>query len=326
MFFMRRTDDSYKNSPHQEVKRGMSRIHLTEAGKEFKLSSVLKGNLGAFSAPRMRSFMRAPMPRAYSDYLGRLVFRFLVTLQGLGAFALITLGVIFTKWRLAQSVTFPLIFKELQRSGLRLIPMFCFMSGALGLVIIGQAVTRLSEVGAISSFLGTIMVTVVVRELGPLMTAMLVLSRSGTANVIELGTARALGEVEALEALGVDTVHYLVMPRVIGMALSVFALTIYFIMGALASGYLWAFLREVPLRPGEYFKQLADALDMMDFVILALKSTLFGVVIAIVTCYHGLAQPLSLEEISHATVRAVAQCIIACVLLDALFIVIYLAI
>jgi phospholipid/cholesterol/gamma-HCH transport system permease protein len=270
--------------------------------------------------------MQAPLPRAYSNYLGHQVFLFLVTLHGIGAFALITLGVIFTKLRTAPSVTFPLIFQELRRSGLRLVPMFCFMSGALGLVIIGQAVTRLSEVGAISSFLGTIMVSVVVRELGPLMTAMLVLSRSGTANVIELGTARALGEVEALEALGVDTIHYLVMPRVIGMALGVFSLTIYFIMGALASGYLWAFLREVPLRPGDYFKELADALDMMDFVILAIKSSLFGVVIAIITCYHGLAQPLSLEEVSNATVRAVAQSIIACVLLDALFIIIYVSI
>jgi len=68
------------------------------------------------------------------------------------------------------------------------------------------------------------MVAVVVRELGPLLTAMLVLARSGSSNVIELGTARALGEVEALEALRIDPIHYVVMPRVIGMALAVFAL------------------------------------------------------------------------------------------------------
>ena len=64
------------------------------------------------------------------------------------------------------------------------------------------------------------MVAVVVRELGPLLTAMLVLAWSGTRNVIELGTARALGEVEALEALRIDPIHYLVVPRVIGMALA----------------------------------------------------------------------------------------------------------
>jgi phospholipid/cholesterol/gamma-HCH transport system permease protein len=248
----------------------------------------------------------------------------LLTLQGLGAFALITAGVMLTKWRKAQSVTLPLVFREIRRSGLRLMPLFLFMSVALGLVVIGQAVTRLSQVGAVSTFLGPIMVAVVVREFGPLLTAMLVLAWSGTANVIELGTARALGEVEALETLGIDPVHYLVMPRVIGMALGVFGLTIYFIAGALLSGYLWAFLQNVPLRPGDYFQQLAEGLDWIDFGILVLKSCLFGVAIAVITCYNGLAQPLYLQDISRAAVGAVAQSIIACVALDVVFIFLYL--
>jgi phospholipid/cholesterol/gamma-HCH transport system permease protein len=202
--------------------------------------------------------------------------------------------------------------------------MFLFLSAALGLLIIGQSVSWLTRVGAIK-YLGSIMVIVVVRELGPLLTMMLVLARVGTANVIELGTARAMGEVEALEALGIDPVHYLVMPRVIGMAVGVFALTVYLILGSLLSGYIWAFLQDVPLRPGDYFRQLTGALTVMDFALLAVKTCAFGFIIAIVTCYHGLAQPLRLEEVSYATVRAVAQSIIACVLIDALFIIIYLA-
>ena len=201
--------------------------------------------------------------------------------------------------------------------------MFLFMSAALGLVVIGQTVSWLTRVGAIN-YLGTVMVVVVVRELGPLVAALLVLARIGTANVIELGTARAMGEVEALEALGIDPVHYLVVPRVMGMALGVFALTVYLILGALLSGYLWAFLQDVPLRPGDYFHQLAGALSGLDFALLAVKTLAFGFIIALVTCYHGLAQPLRLEEVSRATVAAVAQSVIACVLIDALFIIIYL--
>jgi len=143
--------------------------------------------------------------------------------------------------------------------------------------------------------------------------------------VIELGTARATGEVEALEALGIDPVHYLVVPRVLGMALGVYALTVYLILGALASGYLWAFVQDVPLLPGDYLRQLAGALSGLDFVLLAVKTFAFGAIIALVTCYHGLAQPLRLEEISRATVAAVAQSVVACVLLDALFIILYLA-
>src|SRR5438045_9161581 len=117
--------------------------------------------------------------------------------------------------------------------------MFLFVSAALGLVVIGQSVSWLTRVGAIN-YLGIIMVIVVVRELGPLSAALIVLARIGTANVVELGTARALGEVEALEALGIDPVHYVVVPRVLGLVIGVFSLTAYLILGSLLSGYLWA--------------------------------------------------------------------------------------
>jgi phospholipid/cholesterol/gamma-HCH transport system permease protein len=284
---------------------------------------VQKGNVSAFASPQARFIFRMPTPPTFTRFLGRKLYRSLLTIQGLGAFALITLGVILTKFRVARQVVWPATRREVARSGLYLLPMFLFISVALGFVVIGQAVSWLTRVGAIN-YLGTIMVLVVVRELGPLLAALLVLARIGTANVVELGTARALGEVEGLEALAIDPVHYLVVPRVVGMVIGVFALTVYLILGALASGYLWAFLQNVPLRPGEYFRQLAAALSWMDFALLGLKSCAFGFIIAVVTCYHGLAQPLRLEEVSHATVGAVAQAIIACIVIDALFILLYL--
>jgi phospholipid/cholesterol/gamma-HCH transport system permease protein len=292
------------------------------AGRNY-FAAVQKGNASTLTSPPARFVPRPLLPRSYTDYLGRKLFRFLLTVQGLGAFALITLGVLITKSRASSRVIHPLVFHEISRAGLRLLPMFVFLAAALGLVVIGQTVSWLTRVGAID-YLGSIMVIVVVRELGPLIAALLVLARIGTANVVELGTARAMGEVEALEALGIDPLHYLVVPRVLGMAVGVFCLTVYLILGALLSGYLWAFLQDVPLRPAEYFSQLANALSGLDFALLAAKTFLFGFMIAIVTCYHGLAQPLRLEEVSHATVRAVAQGVTACVLVDAFFIIIYL--
>ena len=268
---------------------------------------------------------RASLPRSYLDFFGQKLVRFLVAVHGLGAFTLITLGAMFSKCGVARNVMRPLILSHLARAGLRLLPMIIFLAAALGLVVIGQTVSLLSRVGAENfHLLGMVMVTVVVRELGPLLAALFVLSRSGAANVIELGTARALGEVEALEVLGIDPIHYLVVPRVLGMALGIFSLTVYLILGALGSGYLWAFIQDVPLTPGDYFSQLAAALNGLDFVLLALKTFLFGLLIAVVTCYHGLAQPLRLADVSRATVRAVAQSVVGCVLLDALFIVVYL--
>lgn len=251
------------------------------------------------------------------------VFRFVLTVQGLGAFTLITLGVMLRKFRFARPVIRPLIRREMIRAGLRLVPMFAFLAAVLGFLVVGEAVAWLKKLGAFE-YLGSIMVVIVVRELGPLLAAVLVLARVGTANVIELGTARALGEVEALEVMGIDPVHYLVVPRVIGLAVGTFSLTVYLILGVLVSGFLWAFLQDVPVTPGDYFQQLAGSLRGLDFVLLALKTMAFGCTIAIVTCYHGLAQPLRLEEVSRATVRAVAQSIIIFVVLDALFMLVYL--
>lgn len=274
------------------------------------------------SAPLLR-LRRRFAPRLLAQRIGRALFSWLRTIQGLGAFSLISLGVLIRKYDAAGQVIRPLLRREIARAGSRLLPMFLFMAAALGLVVIGQSVSWLTRVGAIN-YLGSIMVIVVVRELGPMLAALLVLARVGTANVVELGTARALGEVEALEALGIDPVHYLVVPRVVGMTLGIFSLTVYLIIGALVSGYGWAFLQDVPLLPGDYFRQLASALTWLDFALLALKTGAFGFIIAIVTCYHGLAQPLRLAEVPGATVRAVAQSVIACVLVDITFILTYL--
>ena len=284
----------------------------------------VRGNLAkAFELTNTQMFRRAPLPKSYTDYLGRKLFLFLLTVQGLAAFALITFGVILQKFHVADNVIRPRIRQEIARAGVAMLPMFGFVALALGFLVVGQTVSALARVGAIS-YLGSTMVIVVVRELGPLLAAFLVLARVGTAHVIELGTARALGEVEALEALGIDPVHYLIVPRVIGMALGIFSLTVYLIIGALGSGYLFAFLQDVPLTPGDYFKQITEALGWLDFALLALKTIAFGFFIAIVTCYHGLAQPLRLEDVSRVAVRAVTQGVIVCVLIDALFIVLYL--
>lgn len=266
---------------------------------------------------------KSNIARGYFRFFGRRLLLFLLAVHGIGAFALITFGVLLSKFNAANAVVRPLMFLQVARSGLRLLPLATFLSLALGLIVIGQTVSVLSRVGAYD-LLGTIMVTAVVRELGPLLTALLVLCRSGTATVVELGTARALGEVEALEVLGIDPVHYFVVPRVVGMAVGLFALTVYLILGALISGYVWAFLQDVPLLPGDYFRQMATAMTGLDFVLLAAKAMAFGCGIAVVTCYHGLAQPLSIGEVSSATVRAVGQSIVLCVLIEIFFIVVYL--
>ena len=106
--------------------------------------------------------------QAYVSFLGRKLILFLQALYGLGAFGLITFGVIFTKLTFAHRVIRPLVFRQLYRAGLGVLPMIIFLALALGLIIIGQTVSLLNRVGA-TQYLGTVMVTVVVRELGPML-------------------------------------------------------------------------------------------------------------------------------------------------------------
>lgn len=246
-----------------------------------------------------------------------------ITLQRLLAFGLIVLATTLTKFNRSRAVVHPLILEQVRRAGIGLLPFVGALSLAAGFVLVGQAAALLRQVGA-GQMLGPVLVAGLFRELAPLATALLVLLRVGTATVVELATIRATGEVEALEALHIDPIHFLVMPRVLGLAISVFCLTVYFLIGSLASGYLFCFLQQLPIAPVEYLDQIAQALRWEDFLLLMLKTAAFGSAIAVITCYQGLARPLRLEQVPEATTRAVTQSVLVCVALDLLVLGIYL--
>lgn len=269
------------------------------------------------------ALLESPLPRSYTNLVGRGLLGAGETAWRLLAFALITLGVMVTRRGVAPALMRPLIGHHITQAGIRLLPITTLLAVALGWIIVGQTVALATQVGA-EGYVGTVMVLAVVRELGPLATALLVLMRVGVPAVIQLGTARATGEVEGLEALGIDPVHFLVVPRVVGMTVALFALTAYLVVGAMVAGYLVALIQDIPLAPGEYSRQVVTALTWPDFFVLGLKSTSFGLVISLASCFQGLARPLELREVSNVTSTAVVASLLGCLALDALFIVVYL--
>lgn len=252
--------------------------------------------------------------------IGLGLLRFFATVQHIGAFSLITLGVAVTKLFVAQRVIFPAVQQQLARAGVRLLPIIGFIGAAVGFVIVGQTLSLLAQVGQVG-LTGDLLVMVVVREVAPFVAALVVLARVGTATVVELGTARALGEVETLEALGIDPIHFLVVPRVIGLTCSVMALTVYLTLITLFSGWVFALLANLPYPLAVYFGYIAGALEWYDFVLIGAKTASFGAVSAMVVCYHGLAQPVRIEDVSAATTRTVAQCVVAFGLIDGAFLI-----
>jgi phospholipid/cholesterol/gamma-HCH transport system permease protein len=218
----------------------------------------------------------------------------------------------FTHAALTAALRFrPAIGEFVWRYGVRQLPIIALLGAVLGVLVVGQAVSLLRQVGA-QHFVGTIMVTVVMRELGPLLTAFVLAARAGTATVVELSLA------------GDRRVRELVAPRLKAFMVATVCLTVYLIFIALATGYLVAFLQGVPLRLTAYCEELADAMHWMDFVLVAVKAALFGVVVAVVSCFHGMEQRRQLEELAQATTRAVVESLACCLALDAVFLAGYL--
>ncbi len=263
--------------------------------------------------------VRVPRRRPLLQLAGRRALASVDTVKGLIAFALISVVALVSKRGTARPLIRSLVVEQVAQNGLRLLPLGLAVAAAFGLVVVGQIVALLTQLGA-TQLIGPLVVMVVIRELAPLITAFLVLGRSGTNTVVQLGTSRALGEVEALEALAIDPIHYLVVPRIIGLATAVLALTVYLIMGTLGFGFVFVFLSDVPLTLETFAGEIAGSLSWFDFLLLGFKTAGFGTIIAVTTCYAGLARPLTLAEVAPASTQGVVLGIAGCLLLDALLV------
>jgi phospholipid/cholesterol/gamma-HCH transport system permease protein len=164
-----------------------------------------------------------------------------------------------------------------------------------------------------------ILLWVVLREMGPLLAAFLVLQRSGTAIATELALMQVTGEIASLRQMRVDPSDYLVVPRVVGLAVSTAVLTFYVQLIAVGGGMLLS-----TLVVNASFDELADSFFLlaspMDIVYSLIKSLLFGVSIAVISCYHGL-HPAgnSISAIPKAVISAVTQSTLVVMLLNVVF-------
>ena len=252
--------------------------------------------------------------------LGRGFAGALEGLRRLVAFTLITLATGIQKRTVATQVIHPLVREQIYRTGFALLPLVGILGFGLGFIIVGQVLLILIQHGQAKLF-STLMAPLIIREAAPLAASLIVLMRVGTAMVTHLGTARATGEVEALEALGIDPIHLLVVPRVVGLTLSVVALTLYLALSSLLGGYLMGFVHGSALTLDQYFGGVMQALNWLDFPLLGLKTLLLGAGNALVICYRGLAEPLRLEQVGDVTARTVAHCLLLSVAIDGLFLI-----
>lgn len=195
------------------------------------------------------------------------------------------------------------LLNQIRFTAVQALPFLGAIALLIGMTVIVQANAQAVRFG-VGDALGRLLTTVVVRELGPLLAAVIVLGRSGTAIAAELATSSVLGETDAMEAAGVDPLQYLVVPRVAGVAISVALLVVFFNAITMAGGAIAAWvLGAVSL--GEYFDSLRLALTIGDLVTMVVKGAIFGAGIALLCSWAALLGGRTPADIPRSVTRGV---------------------
>ena len=163
--------------------------------------------------------------------------------------------------------------------------------------------------------LGKLVVLLVLREIGPLITAIVVILRSATAVTIEISYMNVLNEIEALEMAGIDPLHTLCLPRLLGITTAIVTLILVFDLMAIIGGY--AIVRGIVALPVEgFFQQIARGVVGADIAVGLLKGIFFGMAITVTCLYHGLAPKEQITQVPIATSRAAVDCFFYCLVIN----------
>jgi phospholipid/cholesterol/gamma-HCH transport system permease protein len=211
----------------------------------------------------------------------------------------------------------PSIVRHIQETGIAALPIIGLLGVLMTMVITYQGAIQLRRFGA---DIYTIDLTVIslLREMGVLITAIMVAGRSGSAFAAEIGAMKLRDEVSALRTMGLDPIEILVLPRVIALVITLPLLTFLAdVIGLLGGGLMSLSLLNISFQ--QYFERVADVATPTTFFIGMIKAPVFAFAIAIIGCYQGLNVSGSAESVGRRTTLAVVQAIFVVIMADGLF-------
>lgn len=209
------------------------------------------------------------------------------------------------------------LLSQLQRNGWAALPIVGMLAFLIGVVIAYQGADQLAQFGAQILTVNLLGISVL-RELGCLITAIIVAGRSGSAFTAEIGAMRVNEEIDAMQVLGLDPVEVLVMPRLIGLLVSLPLLTFFANFVAIVGGGIMCWL-SLDITPPVFLDQLKGALNPLTFWLGVIKAPFFAFVIAMVGCHAGLEVERSAESVGHYTTASVVRSIFLVIVIDAAF-------
>ena len=207
--------------------------------------------------------------------------------------------------------------KQIYYTAIQGIPFIVVIALLMGVTVVIQA-QILSSMAGQASLSGAVLVLVLMRELSPLLVNFVMIGRSGGAIAAEMASMTVNGDVKVLDAQGLDPMIYLVMPRVLGAAISVFCLSVVFVIVAFTAGYICGAMLGLCPAPGIFLDGVLSAIGKADAPSFLAKTLIPGMATAAISCSEGLGIHGSLTEIPQATTRAVVRATFALVLISAL--------
>lgn len=210
--------------------------------------------------------------------------RWLIALSAVGTAVLLLAGR-GTTWRRTVRSAFA---RDLRDALLGSLPAAAVLAALVGLGLVYQALYWLERAGQMS-LVGEVIVVVLMRELGPMLVALILAGRSGTALLIDMTQQRLGGQLRALDGMGVDPFLILVVPRTLAMTVASFTLTILFVAATLLVGFVSADLLDVvAMSFGEFVDNSVARMTAADFLILPVKSLALGFAIGVICCHTAL--------------------------------------
>jgi phospholipid/cholesterol/gamma-HCH transport system permease protein len=201
--------------------------------------------------------------------------------------------------------------------GVRALPFLSLITFFIGLILALQAAYELRRFGAIS-YVATAVAISMSRELGPLITAIVVIGRSGSAFAAEIGTMKVTEEIDALETMAISPIRFLVTPKFLAMIVMLPCLTIWANAMGILGGSLFG-VAQADFTFGRYIQASLDSLLLRDIMTGLVKSVMFGITITAVGCQEGLDTGAGAEQVGRSTTRAVVVSIFLVVLVDLVF-------
>lgn len=292
---------------------GMSAVHEPL----LRLVESVDGNqVLAVGAPQ-NSFL------ALLERIGRTTYDVADEAKALINFFGLTVVTFFSCLRNPRRLRFVSLVNQIEQTGLNAVPIVCLLSFLIGVVLAFQGADQLRRFGA-EIFTVNLLALSVLREIGVLMTAIMLAGRSGSAFTAQIGTMQVNEEVDALRTLGLDPIEVLVLPRINALVISLPILSFFADVMGILGGALMA-VAVLDLTFGQFLRQLEEAITLTHFLVGMVKAPVFAFIIAIVGCYEGLRVSGSAESVGRMTTKSVVESIFLVIIADALFSILFSA-